>query len=35
MDWLKQYSEDNDEVRVIQKLKIGFNFAFPERIVSN
>ena len=29
------YSEDNDEVRVIQKMKIGFNFAFPERIVSN
>jgi len=29
------YSEDNDEVRVIQKLKIGFNVAFPERIVSN
>ena len=29
------YSEDNDEVRVIQKLKIGYNFAFPERIVSN
>ena len=29
------YSEDNDEVRVIQKFKIGFNFAFPARIVSN
>lgn len=29
------YSEDNDEVRVIQKMKIGFNMAFPERIVSN
>ena len=29
------YSEDNDEVRVIQKMKIGFQMAFPERIVSN
>ncbi len=29
------YSEDNDEVRIIQKMKIGFNMAFPERIVSN
>ena len=29
------YSEDNDEVRVIQKMKIGFQVAFPERIVSN
>ena len=29
------YSEDNDEVRVIQKMKIGFNVAFPARIVSN
>ena len=29
------YSEDNDEVRVIQKMKIGFQIAFPERIVSN
>jgi len=29
------YSEDNDEVRVIQKMKIGFNFAFGARIVSN
>ena len=29
------YSEDNDEVRVIQKMKIGFNFAFGDRIVSN
>ena len=29
------YSEDNDEVRVSQKFKIGFNVAFPERIVSN
>lgn len=29
------YSEDNDEVRVIQKFKIGFNFAFGDRIVSN
>ena len=29
------YSEDNDEVRVIQKFKIGFNFAFGARIVSN
>ncbi len=29
------FSEDNDEVRVIQKMKIGFQVAFPERIVSN
>ncbi|MBV1952645.1 MAG: hypothetical protein KUG64_10690 [Cycloclasticus sp.] len=29
------YSEDNDEVRIIQKMKIGFNMAFPARIVSN
>lgn len=29
------FSEDNDEVRVKQKFKIGFNMAFPERIVSN
>ena len=29
------YSEDNDQVRVIQKFKIGFNFAFGDRIVSN
>ena len=29
------YSEDNDEVRIIQKMKIGFQVAFPERIVSN
>jgi hypothetical protein len=29
------YSEDNDEVRVIQKMKIGFQVAFPERIVKN
>jgi hypothetical protein len=29
------YSEDNDEVRVIQKFKVGFNFAFGARIVSN
>lgn len=29
------YDENEDEVRVIQKMKIGFQFAFPERIVSN
>ena len=29
------YSQDNDEVRVIQKMKIGFQVAFPARIVSN
>jgi hypothetical protein len=29
------FSEDNDEVRFKQKLKIGFQMAFPERIVSN
>ena len=29
------YADEADEVRVINKLKIGFNVAFPERIVSN
>ncbi len=29
------YSQDNDEVRVIQKMKIGFQVAFPNRIVKN
>ena len=29
------YSQDNDEVRLIQKMKIGFQVAFPARIVSN
>lgn len=29
------YSEDNDEVRVIQKFKVGFQIAFPARIVTN
>jgi len=29
------YSEDNDEVRILQKFKIGFQMAFPARIVSN
>ena len=29
------YSEDNDEVRVIQKFKIGFNYAFGARVVTN
>lgn len=29
------FSEDNDEVRIKQKMKIGFQVAFPERIVSN
>ena len=29
------FDENEDEVRIIQKMKIGFNFAFPERIVSN
>ncbi len=30
-----RYSEDNDEVRITQKMKVGFQIAFPERIVSN
>jgi len=29
------YSQDNDEVRVIQKMKIGFQVAFPGRLVVN
>jgi len=29
------YSADNDEVRVIQKFKLGFQVAFPSRIVKN
>ena len=29
------YSADNDEVRVIQKMKIGFQVAFPSRIITN
>jgi len=29
------YSEDNDEVRVIQKMKVGFQVAFPARIVTS
>jgi hypothetical protein len=29
------FSEDNDEVRFKQKFKIGFQMAFPARIVSN
>lgn len=29
------FSEDNDEVRFKQKFKLGFQIAFPERIVSN
>lgn len=29
------YSNDNDEVRVIQKMKIGFQIAFPTRVVKN
>ena len=34
-DFSIRYSEDNDEVRVKQKFKAGFQVAFPERIVSN
>jgi len=30
-----RYSEDNDEVRINQKLKVGFQVGFPNRIVSN
>ena len=30
-----RYSEDNDEVRILMKAKIGFNIAFPNRVVSN
>lgn len=30
-----RYSEDNDEVRINQKLKVGFQIGFPNRIVSN
>ena len=29
------YADEADEVRVINKFKLGFNVAFPERIVSN
>lgn len=29
------YAEEADEVRVVQKFKLGFAIAFPERVVSN
>ena len=34
-DFKIYWSEDNDEVRFKQKFKLGFQIAFPERIVSN
>jgi hypothetical protein len=30
-----RYSDDNDEVRILLKAKLGFQIAFPSRIVSN